>query len=266
MLGTVLLNGKGCTKFKLGERVACLSKYEGQAERINLPERFLVRVPDGVDPKAAVALVLDWVTAYELLHRAAKVKAGQKIFVHGLSGAVGGALLQLASLAGVQVFGTAAKGKQEYLRSLGAVPFEYANKDWIAAMKELGGADAVFDPLGYESFDESYSILRRGGILVAYGLNLPAFTNTPRRAALPVILKLFARNLQFWSGKRTTFFGLDRRSKGFMPDLELLFQWLAEGKLNVPIKAVFPMGEIRAAHREYASSAGTGSIILAIQP
>ena len=122
----------------------------------------------------------------------------------------------------------------------------------------------MFDPLGYESFDESYSILKKGGILVAYGMNLPAFTKTPRSAVLPVILKLFARNLQFWSGKRTTFFGLNRRSKGFLPDLEVLLRWLAEGKLHVPIKAVFPMEQIQAAHREYASSAGTGSIILAI--
>jgi len=69
----VRVNGKGCTKFKVGERVACLSKYDGQAELINLPERFLVRVPDGVDLKAAVSLVLDWVTAYQMLHHAAHI-------------------------------------------------------------------------------------------------------------------------------------------------------------------------------------------------
>ena len=227
VLGTVRANGAGCSKFKVGERVACLSKYEGQAEQINLPERFLVRVPDGVDPKAAVALVLDWVTAYELLHRAAHGKTGQRVFVHGLSGAVGGALLSLALMEGCQVFGTAAAGKHEELRKLGAVPFDYSNKDWIRSMESLGGVEAVFDPLGYESFDESYSILCKGGILVAYGMNLPALKKTPRRAAFPVILKLYARNLIFWSGKRTTFFGLNRSSKNFMPDLELLFSWLA---------------------------------------
>src|SRR5258708_22299240 len=93
VLGKVRVNGKGCTKFKVGDRVACLSKYDGQSELINLPERFLVRVPDGVDLKAAVSLVLDWVTAYQMLHHAAHIKSGQKIFVHGLSGGVGVALL-----------------------------------------------------------------------------------------------------------------------------------------------------------------------------
>src|ERR1700687_4356103 len=208
VLGKVRINGKGCSKFRVGDRVACLSKYEGQAELINLPERFLVRVPEGVDPKAAVALVLDWVTAYELLHHAAHVRTGQRIFVHGLSGAVGGALLNLAAIQGAQVFGTATVSKHEELRKLGAVPFDYSNKQWISAIKDLGGVDAVFDPLGYESLDESYSILREGGILVGYGMNLPALTKTPRRSAFPGVVELFARNLLFWSGKRTAFFGL----------------------------------------------------------
>ncbi len=107
VIGKVRRNGEGCSKFAIGDCVACLSKYEGQSELINLPEKFLVRVPDGVDKKAAVALILDWVTAYEILHRSADVTAGQKVFVHALSGAVGRALLQLAQLQGAQVFGTA---------------------------------------------------------------------------------------------------------------------------------------------------------------
>ena len=167
VLGKVRLNGKGSSKFKVGDRVACLSKYEGQAELINLPERFLVPIPEGVDLKAAVALVLDWVTAYQMLHHSGHVKSGQKIFVHGLSGAVGGALLSLGRIQGAQVFGTASPSKHEELCKLGAIPLDYANKKWIMAMQALGGVDAVFDPLGYESFDESYSVLRKGGILVA---------------------------------------------------------------------------------------------------
>src|SRR5467141_297933 len=210
VLGKVCVNGKGCTKFKVGDRVACLSKYDVQAELINLPERFLVRVPDGVDLKAAVSLVLDWVTAYQMLHHAAHIKSGQKIFVHGLSGGVGVALLSLGRIQGAQVFGTASLSKHEELRKLGAVPFDYSNKNWITAMQELGGEDAVFDPLGFESFDETYSVLRKGGILVGYGMNLPALTKTPCPPAFPAILKLLSKNLFFCSGKQTTFFGLRR--------------------------------------------------------
>ena len=266
VIGNVRANGKGCSKFTIGDRVACLSKYDGQAELINLPEKYLVRVPEGVDRKAAVALILDWVTAFQMLHRVARVKSGQKIFVHALSGAVGGALLRLGLLEGVQVFGTASTKKHDELRRLGTVPFDYANKDWISAIKELGGVDAVFDPLGFESFDESYSVLSKGGTLVGYGMNLPAWTKTPERPVIPAVLKLFAKNLLFGSGKRTTFFGVTRSSKNFNPDLELLFEWLKAGKISVPVKATFTLDEIQQAHREYANSERMGSIVIEVAP
>jgi len=266
VIGKVRLNGKGCSKFRIGDRVACLSKYEGQAELINLPEKYLIPVPEGVDAKAAVALILDWVTAYEMLHHAAHVKAGDKIFVHALSGAVGGALLRLGQLEGAQVFGTASSKKHDQLRQLGAITFDYSNQKWIAALRELGGVDAVFDPLGFESFDQSYSIIRKGAVLVGYGMNLPAWTKTPERPVVPSVLKLFSKNLLFWTGKRTTFFGVRRGSKNFAPDLQRLFAWLGEGKISVPIKATFKLDEIQSAHREYASGSGTGSIIIEVSP
>lgn len=52
VIGTVRVNGAGCSQFKTGDRVACLSKYDGQAELINLPERFLVPVPESLDLQA----------------------------------------------------------------------------------------------------------------------------------------------------------------------------------------------------------------------
>ena len=221
-------------------------------------------MPEDLDAKAAVALILDWVTAYAMLHHKAHVKAGDKIFVHALSGAVGGALLRLGQLAGAQVFGTASRKKHDELRKLGAVPFDYSNKDWIPAIQKLGGVIAAFDSLGYESFDESYSILARGGVLVGYGMNLPAWTKTPERPMIPSVLKLFSKNLLFWSGKRTTFFGVRRGSKNFAPALKQLFEWLREGKISVPIKAIFKLDEIQSAHREYASGSGMGSIVIEV--
>jgi NADPH:quinone reductase-like Zn-dependent oxidoreductase len=262
MVGTVLENGAGCTKFAPGTVVACLTKYGAQAERMNVPEKYVLPVPEGVDLRQATALILDWTTAYGMLEHSAKVTRGQRIFVHGLSGAVGTALLQLAQLRGAEVYGTASASKHAELSASGAVVFDYKQKEWIGEMQRLGGVDAVFDPLGYQSFDESYSILRKGGVLVGYGQNLPALTHTPQTSPVPMVLKLFARNLVFWSGKRTTFFGLNRASKNFAPDLTLLFQWLAEGRIRVPIKAVFALADVKEAHRAYAGGGGVGSIVM----
>jgi NADPH:quinone reductase-like Zn-dependent oxidoreductase len=177
---------------------------------------------------------------------------------------VGGALLRLGQLQGAQVFGTASLKRHDELRQLGAIPFDYSTNNWIAAIRELGCVNAVFDPLGFESFDESYSVLKKGGVLVGYGLNLPAWTRTPERPVIPSALKLLSKNLLFWSGKRTTFFAVNRRSKDFAPDLEQLFEWLKDGKISVPIKATFKLDEIQQAHREYASSARMGSIVIEV--
>ena len=133
-------------------------------------------------------------------------------------------------------------------------------------IQELGGVDAVFDPLGFESFDQSYSILRKGGVLVGYGMNLPAWTKTRARPMVPSVLKLLSKNLLFWTGKRTTFFGVRRGSKNFAPDLEQLFALLKDGKISVPIKATFKLHEIQSAHREYATGSGMGSIIIEVTP
>jgi NADPH:quinone reductase-like Zn-dependent oxidoreductase len=262
MIGKVLENGAGCRKFAPGTLVACLTIYGAQAERMNVPEKFLEPVPEGVDLRQATALILDWMTAYEMLEHSAKVTSGQRVFIHGLSGAVGTALLHLAQLRGAEVFGTASASKHAELSASGAVVFDYKQKEWIREMQRLGGVDCVFDPLGYQSFDESYSIMGRGGILVGYGQNLPALTNTPRPSPFTMILKLFARNLVFWSGKRTTFYGLSRGSKHFAADLALLFRWLAEDRIGVPIKAVFPLADVQEAHRTYARGSGVGSIVL----
>jgi NADPH:quinone reductase-like Zn-dependent oxidoreductase len=169
--------------------------------------------------------------------KAARVREGQKVFVHGLSGAVGRALLTLAKMQGAQIFGTASPKNHPALIELGATPFDYSNKGWIATMRSAGGVDAVFDPLGFESFDESYSILRRGGVLVAYGLNLPALSGTAPQPVFPAVIKLLAKNLAFWSGKKTIFYGISRNSKTFLSDLKTLFDLLKTGRLSVPIKA-----------------------------
>src|SRR5438874_9196471 len=115
------------------------------------------------------------------------------------------------------------------------------------------------------AWDESYSILRKGGVLVGYGLNLPALSGTAPRPALPAVIKLFARNLAFWTGKRTKFYFISRDSKHFFSDLEALFDLLRTGSLSVPIKAVIPLRDIQHAHREWSQGAGIGSILIQVR-
>lgn len=273
------------TKFQPGDMVACLTVYGAQATLVNLPEKYLIPVPSGLDPATAATLVLDGVTAYDMVYRTASVAKGQRVFVHGLSGAVGNATLQLCRLRGAEVYGTASARNHDALRLQGATPFVYTDKAWMTAMRDLGGAHAVFDPLGFESWDESYAILSDAepSLLVGYGGNAdslngggeatPAGTkNTEEekkmrkkgRSPAGPTLKLLARGAKFWLNKRTTFYWVSRDRATFEPDLLELFRMAQEGQFTVRIKKVWDMEDIQEAHRTWGSGEGMGSILVKI--
>lgn len=150
MVGIVIALGPQVTTVTVGQRVAAVTKVGGWADHIVLPATHLVPVPDGVDAAAAETAVVNGVTAWQLLHRLAKVRAGQTVLVHDAAGGVGGLLVQLACLAGARVIGTASAGKQDVIRALGAEPLDYRAVDLVAQVRARtpGGVDAVFDHLG----------------------------------------------------------------------------------------------------------------------
>ncbi|KAK2009687.1 zinc-binding dehydrogenase [Colletotrichum eremochloae] len=265
LVGIVKTNGPGASKFAAGEIVACLTVYDAEADLVNLPEKYLVKVPAGIDLQQATALVLDWNTAYGMVFESAKVTAGQRVFIHGVSGAVGYALMKLCQLQGAQVYGTASERNHEVARAQGATPFVYTDKNWIQTMKDLGGADAVFDPLGFESWDESFSILSPTGILVGYGGNLRSLNedtgNETRSMVMPTV-KLLARGMVPFCGKRTRFYYIARDAATFEPNLKTLFDLLAKGKITVPIKKVWELEDIQEAHRQWTKMPGMGSVLV----
>jgi NADPH:quinone reductase-like Zn-dependent oxidoreductase len=93
----------------------------------------------------------------------------------------------------------------------------------------------VFDALGFESWDESSSILSQNGTLVEYGGNLQSLNGGKPRSVLGLTMKLFARNALLWRGKTTKFYCITKDNNTFRPDLLALFALLGEGKINLPI-------------------------------
>ncbi|KAI1172261.1 zinc-binding dehydrogenase [Nemania sp. FL0916] len=263
LVGKVTSTGKGADVFQPGDIVAVLTKYDAEATLVNQPEKYCVKVPDGVDRQQATALLCDWNTGYSMAMHTAKVTKGQRVFIHGLSGAVGYALLSICALQGAEIYGTASERNHTELVSRGAHPFVYTNKDWIDTMKDLGGVDAVFDPLGYDSFDESYSILAKGGILVGYGTNKQSL-NGGEGNPTGWVLKMLARGLNPLSNKSTTFFGVSRDSPHYVSNIKNLLDMVKTGKITVPIKNVWDMEDIQAAHREWGSGSGIGSFLIKV--
>lgn len=264
--GRVSVNGPGSSKFEPGTLVTALTKYDSDAEYINIPEKYLVAIPDGVDPKLAVTLPTDWSTAYGMVNRAAKVSEGQRVFIHGISGAVGQAVMYLSLLQGATVYGTAAERNHAALKEAGAHPYLYTNKAWIAAMKDLGGVHAVFDALGFESFDESYSILtpKERSVVVAYGNNLSSLTGGKQRNPWIPIAKLMFKNLYFWSHKGAIFYFITRDQKTFEPELQLLLNMTRDGIITPMIKTVWEFDDIKEAHEAWGKGSGMGSPVIRI--
>src|SRR5262249_52877692 len=141
------------------------------AEFICLPQRELVPVPSGLDAAEAVSLVLNYITAYQMMHRSARVRADQRVLVHGASGGVGTALLQLGGLGGVGVYGTWSSRAASAVSDLGCTPIDYQHQDFVKEIHRLtsDGVDAVFDPIGGAHLWQSREALRPGGRVVGYG-------------------------------------------------------------------------------------------------
>ena len=171
ILGTVDSVGAGVTEVHEGDRVVALLGTGGHAEYVYVNAGELAPVPDGLDPAAASVLVLNYLVAWQVLHRVAKVHSGQTALLIGASGGVGTAFLQLGKLAGLVMYGLASPRKHALLAEHGCVPIDYHTQDFVQVLREAepGGVDYVFNGMADEYFKRGLAVLRRGGTFVHYG-------------------------------------------------------------------------------------------------
>ncbi len=202
IVGVVDAVGDGVTSVAIGDRVAALIGHGGYSEVIYLREEHLVRVPESLDAAEVATLALNYVSAWQMLHREANVQAGNKVLLIGASGGVGTALLQLGRLAGLKMYGTASPAKHKLVTEMGAIPIDYHSQDFVEVIRqaEPDGIDFVFDGIGGTESDRGLAVLRRGGKLVAYA---PA---TGLGMLLRGALKLVSVNLRS-NGRKAASYG-----------------------------------------------------------
>ena len=255
-----------------GQRVAALTKVGAWADRVVLDDADLVPVPDGLDPEAVETLIVNGVTAWRMLHRAAKVRSGDTVVVLGAAGGVGTVLVQLARHAGIRVIGTAGPKQQERVRALGAEAIDYRGENVAARVRELApeGVAAVFDHVGGPGIADSWRMLARGGTLVSYGT--AATKDLPGNPQLPV-LKLLAK-LTVWrvlpNGRKALFFNLwaghrfrrDRFRAELREDLGRVLGLLGEGAITPQIAARFGLEQAAEALRFAEAGGNTGKVLL----
>lgn len=256
----------------IGDVVVAYPEFGSYSQCLCLPEREAVPVPKHVDPAEAISLVVNYVTAYQMLHRVAHVKAGERILVHGAAGGVGTALVQLGSLLPLEMYETASRTKLPLVASLGATPIDYRSEDFVEYIQHLpgGGVDAVFDAVGGRHFRRSFQALRRGGRLVGYGFTLE---NLSESTFFSAVLRTLPQ-MTWWSlvpsGKRAQWYAIvgpllgmkNRHPEWFREDLTKLIALLAEGKIKPVVAGRLPLEEIANAHELLEQGQVQGKLVL----
>jgi NADPH:quinone reductase-like Zn-dependent oxidoreductase len=260
VIGNVEAIGPGVSKASTGDRVAALTGYGGYAEYIYLKEDQLIPAPVSLDPGEAIPLILNYIVAYHVMHRWARVKAGDRVLIIGASGGIGTAFLQLGKLAGLKIYGLASKTKHAILAEYGAIPIDYHTRDFVDFLRaaEPDGLEAVFNGMAGEYFERGFSVLGRGGTLVGYG-NPMSYADTFHILGQTALFHLLpnGRSAKYYSTGASR---LNRRI--FMEDWASLFKLLETGKIKPVIAARFPLLEAAQANVLLESGQVVGNIVL----
>jgi NADPH:quinone reductase-like Zn-dependent oxidoreductase len=237
-----------------------LTAYGSYAEYINWDVDKLIPVPKIVDPAEAVTLILNYIVAYQTMHRSAKVKIGDTALIIGASGGIGTALMQLGVLMGLKMYGLASPEKHHILNEYGVIPIDYHTQDFVEVMREAepDGLDAVFDGMGGDYFARGFSLLRRGGVVVEYGNPL----------SVPGLLKMLGQLIWFNllpNRKSAKLYGTGAsyiNRKPFMEDWAELFKLLKVRSIKPVVAAKFPILEAAKANEMLESGGVIGNIVL----
>ncbi|HEU5453062.1 MAG TPA: medium chain dehydrogenase/reductase family protein [Terriglobales bacterium] len=276
LVGVVERLGADVSGIELGQVVAAMPIHGAYAELVCLPQRELVPVPLGLDPAEAVSLVLNYVTAYQMLHRSAKVRQGQRVLIHGASGGVGTALLQLGRVAELEMYGTCSVRGAAAVSDLGAVPIDYRNQDYVKEVHRLTGegVDAVFDPIGGAHLWHSRAALRPGGRVVGYGnttslregLGARGKSRRNRLHGIPVYALYIAAGWLFPGRKRVVPYSIQTlkrlRPALFRQDLITLLHLLQQDKIKPLIAQRLALVEARRAQELLERGGVIGKIVL----
>jgi NADPH:quinone reductase len=277
LVGVVDRLGAGVSGIEPGQIVAAMPISGAYAEFVCLPQRELVPVPSELDAAEAVSLVLNYITAYQMLHRSAKVRPGQRALIHGAAGGVGTALLQLGRLAGLDMYGTCSSRGASAVSALGGIPIDYQQQDFVEEIHRLTseGVDVVFDSIGGTHIWRSRKALRPGGRVVAYGLTgslrggrLASGRGGRRHRyrAIAIFGLYIAGGWLFPGRKRVVPYSIQtlKRLKPawFRQDLIALFSLLQQKKIKPLIAQRFPLAEARQAHDLLGKGGVVGKIVL----
>jgi len=261
VIGEVDAVGEGVANVAVGERAGVLTIIGGYTEILYWRSDRLIPVPKTLALAEAIPLILNYIVAYQALHRSLKVKAGEKALIIGASGGIGTALLQLGRLAGLKMYALASQSKHPILAEYGATPIDYHTQDFVELIRQADpdGIDVILDGMmRLDYIQRGLPLLRRGGRIVSFG--------EPKRSEFFRILATAAKTNLFSTGKAFKLYGTSFYFVGdkqpFLEDWATLFKLLEEGKIKPVVAAKFPILEAAKANELLESGQVIGNIVL----
>jgi NADPH:quinone reductase-like Zn-dependent oxidoreductase len=242
--GVICRTGSQVSRWKVGDRVmamADMARDGAYAEFIAVRAEHLAPAPASLPLEHVAGVPLAALTAWKALFDDGQLKAGQSVLVHAAAGGVGLFAVQFATRAGARVIATASAANAELVKSLGAGQvIDYRAVDFS---KEVADVDVVLDTVGGETRDRSWSVLRKGGVLVAVAMPPP-------------------------DGHVAAKHGVRAVMTAVMPDgrrLEEIGKLIDAGELRLLIDSEFPLASAAAAHERSESRRARGKIILRVR-
>lgn len=270
VVGHIHKVGKDVKDLKVGQRVLSHLNLGGYAQFAITDAKNIIKVSENLDANKLVALPLNYVTAYQLLHRIAKVKKGSTILVHGGAGGVGTALLELARLSGVKTYATvSSKEKIESVKKRGAIPINYKSTDFVSFFKEEApkGIDAVFDPIAEDYWKKSSKVLKKGGILVAYGFS--SLVSNDNVISPEELSNVIGKLVELEKSEiKTIWYSITKlkmeEPEIYFEDLLKVVKLFEEGIIDPEVDSIFSLKDVKKAHDFIEKGSVIGKVVLKI--
>jgi NADPH:quinone reductase-like Zn-dependent oxidoreductase len=271
--GVVDALGEGVREPEVGTRVLYLSRFGGHSDTVCVPAEQALPIPDAMSFEHAAALPVNYLTAYHMLFRVARIRPRERVLVHMAAGGVGTAVLQLCrTVEGVETFGTASASKHDYVRKHGCDhAIDYRTKDYVTEVRKLTdgrGVDIVLDALGGKDWRRGYDLLAPAGMIVLFGI---ANTNVGGGRHLLHALKVVLQ-IPRWSGR--TLLDENKGVAGvnvghlwneramLREELAALLDLYREGKIEPHVHRVFPFSQAKEAWEEIELGRNVGKVLL----
>ena len=263
--GVVSAVGPDVAGLAVGDRVCAALDWGGHAEAAVTDATTVYRLPDALPFDLAPQFPLSYGTAYAALAWRAAVRPGETVLVHGASGAVGLAAVELAKAMGTRVIATAATAEKRALAVTHGADHAVAfpSEGALEAIRALapGGVDLVFDPVGGDAFDLSLRCVANSGRILLIGFAGGRVQQIPANILLVKDVAVFGFNY----GKYIGWTRVDERrqhEQTVRAAMQQMFAWFQQGRLRPMTSHRFPLRDFRQAMETVLARRSMGKVVL----